>query len=737
MAVKDVIEKNPKRAYMLTNEAIVRSALEEDVKVVSFYPGAPQTEVLDTFEKVLGSFDYRMEIAANEKVALETVAGAAMVGMRSLTSMKSVGTNVASDALYSLAYTGVRGGCICCIADDPYAHSSQSEQDGRWFGYTSYLPMLEPSDPQEAMDMIKAGFRISEKYGSIVLMRTTTRVNHQSGIVQTNELKRTPFQPHPWEENHPTYATVGATARDAKLGLIEKMDRMKEDPGLLALNRIEYFDGKTLHGSKDSVDDDCEFGVISAGVCYNYALESLMKLETPAHILKIGVLNPIPEKLIRDFLKQLKKLVIVEELFPYLENFAIMIAKDANIEIEVYGKSSGHFSEALEYNIPIVMSVMVEVTGKELPFDHLAYAEKIMKLADILPTRLPVFCAGCPHRATFWSLYKALGDRNRVFFSNDIGCYSMACLEPISWTDSLLCMGASMGIGAGVQYATEAKVVAMIGDSTLFHAGLPGIVNAVHNQDNITLFILDNSVTAMTGQQTHPAHQNKAGGMQGNKLDIEAVLKGLGVEKIVQVNSYDVMRNIKLMKEALDYRGLSVVISKQECALYHFRNYRHAGGKIVPFFVDNDVCRNAYTCIRDFMCPAISIDQKTGHSQISPDICVGCGVCARICGFKAIKSTAVLQGGDNRPYIELEDYRNLQETIAEEKDDDRDFPETMAERGDNDGAFPKTIAGRGDDDEAFPETFAEREDGDGAFPETIAERGDDDRASRKKREVGP
>ena len=208
----------------------------------------------------------------------------------------------------------------------------------------------------------------------------------------------------------------------------------------------------------------------------------------------------------------------------------------------------------------------------------------------------------------------------------------------------------------------------MIGDSTLFHAGLPGIVNAVHNEDDITLFVMENSVTAMTGQQTHPAHPNKAGG-PGTKLDIESVLKGLGVEKIVHINSYEAMKNIKLMKEALDHKGLSVVISHQECALYHFRNYRHAGGKIVPFYVDNDVCRNAYTCLKDFMCPAISVNEETGHSQIAPDICVGCGVCARLCGFKAIKSTATLQGGENRSYIELEDYEELQRTIASQKDE--------------------------------------------------------------------
>ena len=667
MAFKDVIDTTPKKAYMLTNEAIVRSALEADVKVVSFYPGAPQTEILDTFDKAFTFFDYRMEVSVNEKVALETAAGAAMVGMRSMTSMKSVGTNVASDALYSLAYTGVKGGMVCCIADDPYAHSSQSEQDGRWFGYTSYLPMLEPSGPAEAMDMIKTAFDLSERYGSIFLMRTTTRVNHQSGIVQTNEVNRTPFEPLPWPEDHPSYSTVGAAARDAKLRLMEKIGKMKEDPDLMALNRVEYFDGSKVHPLEAVTDNGTKFGVIANGVSYNYALESLRKLGVSANILKIGVLNPIPESLISSFIKPLEKVVVVEELFPYLENFVTMIAKDTNPGIIIFGKRSGHFLESMEYNIPIVIRVIAEAARKKPAFDHLAHAEKIQKVAKILPQRLPVFCAGCPHRATFWSLYKALGNRKTVFFANDIGCYSMACLEPISWSDSMLAMGASMGISAGAQYATDAKVIAMIGDSTLFHAGLPGIVNAVHNQDDITLFVMDNGVTAMTGQQTHPAHPHRAGARKGTRLDIESVLRGLGVEKIVHIDSYEVMPNIKLMKEALDHKGLSVVISHQECALYHFRNYRHAGGKIVPFFIDTEVCKNAYTCIKDFMCPAISVNEKTGHSWIAPDICVGCGVCARICGFKAIKSMATLQGGENRSYIEVEDYQALQKEIAAKK----------------------------------------------------------------------
>ena len=662
MGFKDVIEKKPRKAYMLTNEAIVRSALESDVKVVSFYPGAPQTEILDTFEKAVGHFDFRMEIAANEKVALETVAGAAMVGQRSLTSMKSVGTNVASDALYSLAYTGVGGGCVFLIADDPHCHSSQSEQDGRWFGYTSYLPMLEPSNPQEAAEMVKFAFDLSENYNTIVLIRTTTRVNHQSGIVQLNEYNRTPFEKLSWKENTNKYMTVGEVARVAKVKLLKKIEKIKNDLLNSSLNKILYFDGNNYEKKAES-EKDYEIGIITAGDSYNYSLESVQRLGAKVKILKLGIINPLPDNLIFEFLKSLKKVIIVEELFPYLETFVTTIAKDANPDIEIIGKKTEYFSEALEYNIPIVMKALSFATGKKMPFDYDEHAKKVMKLAEFLPLRLPVFCAGCPHRATFWSLRRAVKDQKNVFFANDIGCYSMMCLEPVNWTDSLLCMGASLGIAAGAQYSTDDKVIAAIGDSTFFHAGLPGIANAVHNEDNFTIIILDNSITAMTGQQTHPAHKNKAGGIPGHKINIEAVLRGFGVEKIININSYDVIKNIKLIKEAIDYEGVSVIISHQECALYHFRNFRHSGGKITPFFIDKEKCKKAYNCIRNFMCPAISIDENDKKAIISPEICVGCGVCAKLCGFKAIKSTATLKGGEDKPYIELKDYKELKNLI--------------------------------------------------------------------------
>jgi indolepyruvate ferredoxin oxidoreductase alpha subunit len=671
MALKDVISKGPAKAFMLANEAIVRAALESDVKVVSFYPGSPTVEILETFDSALAQkdagLDYRMEISVNEKVALETIAGASMVGLRSMTAMKSVGTNVASDALHTIAYTGVRAGCVMVMADDPHAHSSQSEQDGRWFGTTANLPMLEPSTPQEAYEMTKAAFEMSERHGALVIMRTTTRVNHQTSLVQTGNLERTPFKKRSWKDNRKPFVTVKEIARKNKLRLLATMDKLKEESNASPFNRVEFFDGKELLTGKEARGRDCDLGVIASGVSYLYSLEALMRLGIRARILKLGFTNPLPDRLVASFLKGLKRVIVVEELSLYVENFVRGVAKDANPGVEIVGKASGHFSEAFEYCLPIVARAFAEATGTDLYFDHTAHLKKMEALAKDLPPRVPVFCAGCPHRATYRALQTAVGKKYDFFHSTDIGCYSMTLLSPIDWGDAMLCMGAGLGIATGAQYATDDKVVAIIGDSTLFHAGLPAFVNMVHNGADMMVLILDNSVTAMTGQQTNPGSEDTVAERKGTRVVIEDVLKGIGVKNIININSFETVKNIKVFKEALKQKGLTVVISRGECALYHFRNYRRAGGKIVPFYVDKDVCKKFYNCIRDFMCPAFSVDEKDGKAMISEELCVGCGVCAQLCGAHAIKSSALKMGGEDRPYVTVEDYNALMKKAGKAK----------------------------------------------------------------------
>ncbi len=633
MVLKDVLSIEMRTAFMLGNEAIVRGALEADVKVVAFYPGAPTSEVLDTFANMLDNFDYQMEITTNEKVALEVCAGAAFAGIRSLTAMKSVGTNVASDTLFVLGYTGVKGGLVIVMADDPHAHSSQSEQDGRFFGPNAYIPMLEPSSPQEAKDMVKKAFEISERHRVPVIIRTVTRVNHQSGIVQLDKMNRSVFKKVKWNELKEEYTTLGEVARQKKLKMLERTAKLSKE-----------FDQSEFNFTKQTGSD---VGVITSSVSYLHVLEALrmLKLQNKINVLKLGTTYPLPKNTIQNFIKNLKKVVVVEELSPYLEKELYVIAKDANPNLKIFGKKSGDFSEAWEYNPNIVATGIASAMGLEYS-GYATILEEARKFKEVIPDRYPTFCAGCPHRGTFVALNQALkiqvAKGQKHYFANDIGCYSMWIYPPISRGDSSLCMGASVGITNGVSHVIEERAVAVVGDSTFFHAAIPALVNAVHNGNKFTLLILDNSVTAMTGQQYNPSTEFTAGGRQGKKISIEGICKAIGVEFVEVVDSYDVKNNVEVFRKALDYDGLAVVVCRRECALYGDRNKRRRGEKIVPFYVDKNMCKRPYVCLRTFYCPAYELDEDR-QPRISPELCDGCSVCSRLCPIKSVKRIEVKQ----------------------------------------------------------------------------------------------
>ena len=625
MTVEDVKRTDSGPALMLANEAVVRGALEADVKIVAFYPGSPTSEILDTFGEVLEHFDnFRMHIAANEKVALETVAGASMAGMRSFTSMKSVGMNVASDSMFSIGYTGLNAGCVCLIADDPYAHSSQSEQDGRYFGEAAYVPMLEPSTAQEALDMTKWAFEVSEKHKTLVILRTTTRVNHQRGMVDLGKLDRTPFKKNKWSDVKGQYFTVGSVARALKAKLLEKTEAIKKD-----FEKTEF--NKVVPGSGN-------VGILTAGVCFLHTKEAMQNLDIELPVFKLGTLFPLPEKNLTEFIKSLSTLIVVEELTPYLETRIAALAKTANPKLNIVGKKSGHFSEMLEYNVPIVEKVLAEVIDKKVSMDYDAVLQKARKLKEILPERPPIFCPGCPHRGTLWAFRQALQQlkiRDNIVFNNDIGCYSMAFLPPNEFSDSMLAMGASLGISAGMEMALEDKVIAMVGDSTLYHAALPGIVNLIHHNSNVTLFVLDNSVTAMTGQQFNPNSPFDAGGTPARKINMEKMFEALGADKIVIMDPYETRDCIDTIKEAIEADGFSVIISRRECALYGDREKKKRGEKIIPSENVKDTCRGIYACVKEFYCPAITVDESDAKMVIQRDLCDGCLECREVCPVDA------------------------------------------------------------------------------------------------------
>ncbi|MFW9823459.1 MAG: thiamine pyrophosphate-dependent enzyme [Candidatus Thorarchaeota archaeon] len=636
--ISDVISIDKPKAFLFCNEAIVRAALESDVKIVAFYPGSPVSEILDTFFQIANDFNIKMEIATNEKVALEIVAGASMAGQRSFTAMKSVGLNVASDTFFSLGYTGVNKGCVLVFADDPYCHSSQSEEDGRFFASNAYIPMLEPSDPVEAKEMVKAAFEISEKFQTLVLIRTTTRINHQSTIVPLEPLARTEFKPTSFRAYNKKYATVGSKARELKLKMLERRDKIKTEFEVSEFNK--------------KVNGNLDYGIIVSGVSYNYVLEACDKLNIKPPILKLGTTYPLPLNLMTSFIKDLKGVIIVEELSPYLELSVKALAKNVNPNLEIIGKESGHFSEALEYNIPIVYKVLNETFQAKGSLNYHAILEHSLSLKSILPVRIPVFCPGCPHRATFWALNRALaGKSNKIAFINDIGCYSMLLLNKDIYSkmnpdDLLLAMGATLGTGSGISLSAEEKVISVIGDSTFFHAGLPGMVNICNNNEDIIVVVLDNSVTAMTGQQPNPGTGYGPGRVSKNKIQIENVLKGIGFNNIVINDCFDAKNCIPVFKKALEEKGPTIIISRGPCALWNDRNKRKRGELIQPYYVDNSICRKCHTCMIDFYCPAISMESNISEyrddkeklwegysSHISHELCDGCGVCSIICPY--------------------------------------------------------------------------------------------------------
>jgi indolepyruvate ferredoxin oxidoreductase alpha subunit len=625
MTVEDVKRTDTGEALLLANEAVVRGALEADVKIVAFYPGSPTSEILDTFSEVIDHFgDYKMHISANEKVALETAAGASMGGQRSFASMKSVGMNVASDSMFSIGYTGISAGFVCLIADDPHAHSSQSEQDGRYFGEAAYVPLIEPSTAQEALDMTKWAFEVSEKHKTLVIIRTTTRVNHQRGMVKLGKLNRTPFKKNKWQDVKGPYYTVGSVARALKAKMLERTAAVKDDFETSQFNFVVPGKGKV--------------GILTAGVCYLHANEAMQNLGVELPTFKLGTLFPLPEKKLADFLQGLSTLIVIEELTPYLETRIAAIAHTANPGLHIIGKLSGHFSEMLEYSVPIVENVLADVLGKKTSMDYDAILKRAEELKAILPERPPIFCPGCPHRGTLWAFRQALQQlriRNNIVFNNDIGCYSMAFLPPNEFSDSMLAMGASLGISAGMEMALEDKVIAMVGDSTLYHAALPGIVNLIHHNSNVTLFVLDNAVTAMTGQQYNPNSPYDAGGHEARKINMEKMFEALGADSVTIIDPYETRDCITPIKKAIEAEGLNVIISRRDCALYGDRLKKQAGQKIVPSENVKETCRSVFACVKEFYCPAIAIDESDHKMIIQEDLCDGCLECQKVCPVDA------------------------------------------------------------------------------------------------------
>jgi indolepyruvate ferredoxin oxidoreductase alpha subunit len=600
------------RMLMLGNEAIARGALEAGVAFASTYPGTPSSEISLNLFQVARETELYFEYSTNEKVALEVAAAAANAGVRAMCMMKHVGVNVAADALMTLAYVGTRAGLVIVSADDPYMFSSQNEQDNRYYGKLSGLPVLEPSSVAEAKEMVPYAFELSEKLNEPVILRTTTRINHSTAVVALGPLV-TPAPRGHFDKDPFSFVTVPAVSRKLHVRLLENLARAEELSNTSPYN-FEQGDGA--------------WGIICNGVSYAYAADALqdLNIEARARILRIGCSHPLPRARVKAFLAACEKVLVVEEGEPFMEEAVKAVAQEAGLTLPIRGKAEDLFSRLYEFEPAMVRRVIASYFG--VNYEPPAPPD----LADVpeMPPRPPSLCAGCSHRATFYAVKKATEGLDTIHPS-DIGCYTLGFLPPLSMGDFVICMGASTGSAGGFAQVTDQKVISFIGDSTFFHSGIPGLINAVFNQHNITLIILDNRTTAMTGHQPNPGVDMKELNLEGyGHIAIEPLVKALGVSHVTTIKPYNLKKSIAAIREAVLFEGVSVVIAKEKCTLYA-KALKQLHGKA---FQITDRCRNHRNCINGLGCPAFFLEGDRVH--IDPDICTGCAVCAQTCPEHAI-----------------------------------------------------------------------------------------------------
>jgi len=604
---------------LLGNEAVARGALEGGVSVATTYPGTPSSEIADTISLMAREAGMYMEYSTNEMVALEVAAGASISGARAICSMKMVGLNVASDALMTLAYTGVRGGLIVISADDPDCFSSQNEQDNRYYSLLANVPCLEPSSPQEAKDMLLSALRLSEEFELPVMLRLVTRVSHtrKPVVLGPIEAKNRDMK---FSRDVKRFVMVPSNARSRHLVLLEKMDRVKKVVEESSLNALL---------------GEGALGVVTSGVSFNYCMEALNLLDLRASVLKLGFANPPPTGLIASFLKEHDPVIVVEELEPFLELHVRSIAQGADVHSKILGKLSdpSYLPRNGELSTKLVLSAICKVLDRPTPTDFQDIEDRSRKAEALSPPRPPVLCPGCPHMASFHAIKVATG--GKAVCATDIGCYALGAQPPLSVGDVMLCMGASAGVSSGISKVVDEPVVGVVGDSTFFHASIPGLINAVYNKHRFVYVVLDNCTTAMTNFQPHPGTGVTGLGEPSKQILIEDVAKGCGVDFVKVTDPYNLKYTISTIKEAVEYKGPAVVISRHKCAILESQERTAKSEETVPFEIDEEKCTECMACIKLLGCPALVVSQ--GNVSIDSILCVGCGVCAQVCPYVAIR----------------------------------------------------------------------------------------------------
>ncbi len=666
------------------NEAIALGAIEAGVQVATGYPGTPSTEALETIIRYAKSGGIYTEWSSNEKVALETAVGAAYSGAKALVTMKQVGLNVASDPLMSLSYIGVKGALVLLVADDPGPHSSQTEQDTRAFGHFANLPVLDPATPQEAYELTKLAFELSHEYEIPVILRTTTRVSHGSGDVELGTsdgmeagMEAGQIKPVAWD--------FEGFTRDRRWTIFPRLTAERH-PWLegLQVQLSERFSALPYN----TVSGQGKIGIMASGVSALYAKEAIRGFEDIFTLFRIGTVHPFPEKAALDFLKGVENLIVIEELDPYLEEEALKLIGKEHLQVDIYGKKDSFFPVSGEYSVDLVIDGIDKVLEAVGIASRLSHASPAVLREELppLPIRAPTLCAGCMHRTVFYAFKQAAKQLRKeakavqapetahaeqtseasqkvqavqtdTIFSGDIGCYTLGNAHPLNMVDTCLCMGAGVSIAGGLSRTNpEAKHVAFIGDSTFFHSGIPAVVNAVYNEADITLAVLDNRTTAMTGHQPHPGIGVTALGSSSKAIDIANVVRSCGFEFVKTVEVESLAECVEAARVAMDFRGPSAVVFKGKCVGITKSDKRCV--------IDPELCTGCGFCAKQLGCPALALpggvgeggadnaensenaDNEENAKREKPQIldnCSGCGLCAEICPSGAIKTEEVLR----------------------------------------------------------------------------------------------
>ncbi|MGI5824626.1 MAG: indolepyruvate ferredoxin oxidoreductase subunit alpha [Bacillota bacterium] len=586
------------KELLMGNEAIAMGALMAGVQVVAGYPGTPSTEVLETVAK-RNPGHVHVEWSVNEKAAMEVAAGAAYTGARALVTMKQVGLNVASDPLMSLNYIGVKGGMVVFVADDPGPISSQTEQDTRHYAKFAKIPVFDPASPEEAYTMIQQAFELSEAYGMPVFFRATTRVCHACASIEVGEIP-VPSAPEGFIKDA-RWAIFPRLSYNNKIKIEAREEKLAAEFSRLAAN---------------SVTGSGKIGIACGGISCAYVREALEDIDREFKVFKVSTPFPFPNAKAEEFLQGLEQVIVFEELDPVIEDALVYLCGKKHIKIDILGKRSGTVPNAGELSAVAVGNILAAAFG-------ITYNNEIPNFPDApkVPMRPPILCAGCPHRAAFYAVKKAMAGKKAVF-CGDIGCYTLGNAQPLDMVDTCLCMGAGINIAQGLEHAgNNSTNFAFVGDSTFFAAGITGVVNAVYNQADMVLVVLDNSTTAMTGHQPHPGIGRTMMGEISPVVSIPAILKGIGLTKVLEVDPLDLTAAVGAVKEVTAEKGVKAIIFKSPCVAIIKKNQYHT--------VNKEQCIGCKKCIKELGCPAIAF--KENKAFIEPDLCNGCGLCGQVC----------------------------------------------------------------------------------------------------------